>query len=200
MKLYFTPGACSLVPHILLEELGLAFELEQVDLKTKTTKSGADFSAINSKGYVPALVLDNGHVLTEVSVLAQYLSDLKPEAGLIPAAGEARYQLLSLLVYISTEIHKPMGSLFNPNASDDARAAAQTLLTRRLNWIAAELAGKPYLTGDSYTAADAYLFTVLGWARLVNFDLSPWPTLQALCGKVAERPAVQRAMKAEGLI
>lgn len=199
MKLYFTPGACSLVPHILLEELGLAHELEQVDLTTKTTKSGADFSAINSKGYVPALALDNGHILTEVSVLAQYLCDQRPDAGLIPATGEARYQLLSLLVYISTEIHKPMGSLFNPKASVDARAAAQALLTRRLDWISAELGDKPYLSG-SYSAADAYLFTVLNWANLVKFDLSRWPTLQAHNARVAQRPAVQQAMKAEGLL
>lgn len=199
MKLYFAPGACSLVPHILLEELNLTHELEHVDLKAKLTKSGADFLAINSKGYVPALALDNGHVLTEVSVLAQYLCDQRPEAGLIPVSGEARYQLLSLLVYISTEIHKPMGSLFNPNASEDARKATQALLTRRLNWIAVELGDKNYLTG-SYSAADAYLFTVLNWARLVHFDMTPWPTLQALGARVAQRPAVQRAMQAEGLL
>ncbi|KFZ38776.1 glutathione S-transferase [Shewanella mangrovi] len=200
MKLYYTPGACSLAPHIVLEELGLPHSLEQVDLKTRKTASGEDYLQINSKGYIPALRTQDGTVLTEGIVISQFLADLKPEARLMPTAGMGRYQLQSLLVYISTEIHKPMGSMFNPNMADVTRESTQALLSKRLDWIVAELGDNTYLQGDDFTVADAYLFTVLGWASLVKFDLAPWPALQAYCGRVASRPAVQAAMKAEGLI
>ncbi|WP_068712828.1 glutathione transferase GstA [Vibrio tritonius] len=200
MKLYFTPGACSLAPHIVLEELGLSHELDQVDLKAKKTQSGADFLALNAKGYVPALQLDNGHLLTEGLVISQYLADLKPEAGLIPAAGEERYQLQSVMVFISTELHKPMGSMFNPAQSADARQAAEATLTKRLGWIVEQLGDNDYLFANQFSIADAYLFTVLNWANIVKFDLTPWPTLAAFSARVAQRPAVQAALKAEGLI
>ena len=200
MKLYFTPGACSVAPHIVLEELGLPFELVQVDLKEKKTATGEDYLAINSKGYVPALQLDNGDLLTEGLVISQYIADLKPAANLVPSSGEARYQLQSLMVFISTEIHKPMGSMFNPKQSADARAITETLLNKRLTWIADTLGNNDYLFNNQFSIADAYLFTVLNWAGIVKFDLSPWPTLQAFSARIAERPATQAALKAEGLI
>lgn len=201
MKLYYKAGACSLSPHIALLEAGLTFELEAVDLKTKITASGADFTAINSKGYVPALVLDNGKVLTEGAAIVQYIADLKPESGLAPANGsEARYELQSWLSFISTELHKPFGSLFNPAQSADWKAAAQALLSKRLDWLATQLGEREFLLGDRFTVTDGYLFTVLGWANLVGFSLDAWPSLQAYRTRIGARPKVIEALKAEGLI
>lgn len=201
MKLYYKAGACSLSPHIALLEAGLTFELEAVDLKTKLTASGADFTAINSKGYVPALVLDNGKVLTEGAAIVQYIADLKPESGLAPANdSEARYELQSWLSFISTELHKPFGSLFNPAQSADWKAAAQALLSKRLDWVATQLGEREFLLGDRFTVADGYLFTVLGWANLVGFSLDAWPSLQAYRTRIGARPKVIEALKAEGLI
>jgi len=201
MKLYYKAGACSLSPHIALLEAGLAFELEAVDLKTKLTASGADFTAINSKGYVPALVLDNGKVLTEGAAIVQYIADLKPESGLAPANGsEARYELQSWLSFISTELHKPFGSLFNPAQSADWKAAAQALLNKRLDWVATQLGEREFLLGDRFTVADGYLFTVLGWANIVGFSLDAWPNLQTYLARIGARPKVIEALKAEGLI
>lgn len=201
MKLFYTPGACSLSPHIALEEVGATFTLEKVDLKTKKTESGADFTTINSKGYIPALQLDDGSLLTEGTVIAQYVADLKPEAGLIPAAGSAeRYKVLEWLSFISTELHKPMGSLFNPAQTPDWKQASVATLNKRLDWLSSALAGKTWLQGEQFTVADGYLFTVLGWSKIVGFSLDSWPELQAFAGRVAARPAVQRSLKAEGLI
>lgn len=201
MKLYYKAGACSLSPHIALLEAGLAFELEAVDLKTKLTASGADFTAINSKGYVPALVLDNSKVLTEGAAIVQYIADLKPESGLAPANGsEARYELQSWLSFISTELHKPFGSLFNPAQSADWKAAAQALLNKRLDWVATQLGEREFLLGDRFTVADGYLFTVLGWANIVGFSLDAWPNLQTYLARIGARPKVIEALKAEGLI
>lgn len=201
MKLYYKAGACSLSPHIALREAGIAFEMEAVDLQTKRTASGADFTQINGKGYIPALVLDNGKVLTEGAAIVQYIADLKPESGLAPANGsEARYQLQSWLSFISTELHKPMGSLFNPAQSEDWKAAAKALLSKRLNWLVAEMGEREYLLGEHFTVADGYLFTVLGWAGPVGFSLEPWPSLQAYRARIAARPTVIEALKAEGLI
>ncbi|MEN5018462.1 glutathione transferase GstA [Erwinia sp. Eh17-17] len=201
MKLFYTPGACSLSPHIALEEINATFTLEKVDLKTKKTESGADFTTINSKGYIPALLLDDGSLLTEGTVIAQYVADLKPEAGLIPAAGTAeRYKVLEWLSFISTELHKPVGSMFNPAQSADWKQATVATLNKRLDWLSSALAGKTWLQGEQFTIADGYLFTVLGWTKVVGFSLDAWPDLQAYAGRVAARPAVQRALKAEGLI
>ncbi|WP_322980341.1 glutathione transferase GstA [Pseudomonas sp. C11] len=201
MKLYYKAGACSLSPHIALREAGIEFEMEAVDLQTKRTASGADFTQINGKGYIPALVLDNGKVLTEGAAIVQYIADLKPESGLAPANGsEARYELQSLLSYISSELHKPMGSLFNPAQSQDWKAAAQALLSKRLDWLVGELGEREYLLGDRFSVADGYLFTVLGWAGLVGFSLDPWPSLQAYRARIGARPKVVEALKAEGLI
>ncbi|WP_437882427.1 glutathione transferase GstA [Pseudomonas sp. LRF_L74] len=201
MKLYYKAGACSLSPHIALLEAGLSFELEAVDLQTKRTASGADFTAINSKGYVPALALDNGKVLTEGAAIVQYIADLKPQSGLAPANGsEARYELQSLLGFISSELHKPIGSLFNPAQSEDWKAAAKALIGKRLDWLAAQLGNNEYLLENRFSVADGYLFTVLGWTDHVGFSLDQWPTLQAYRSRIGARPKVVEALKAEGLI
>ncbi|MCV2216464.1 glutathione transferase GstA [Thauera sp. Sel9] len=200
MKLYYKPGACSLSPHIVLEELGLPYETEAVDLQTKVTAGGADFTRINPKGYVPALVLDGGEMLTEGPAIVQYLADLAPEKKLAPANGSlARYQLQSWLTFIGTELHKSCSPFFNPASGDAWRAAAQANLERRLGYVDKELAGKAYLMGEDFSVADAYLFTVLGWMGFIQFDLSRFANLTAFQARVAARPAVQAALKAEGL-
>lgn len=201
MKLYLSPGACSLAPHIVLLEAGLPFDSERVDLKTKVTASGADFTAINSKGYVPALALDNGQVLTEGAAVLQYIADLKPEANLAPAAGTlARYQLQEWLTFISSEVHKPLATMFNPAQSADWKAAVTATLGKRLDWLNAQLEGKEYLLANQFGVADAYLFTVLNWSNFVGFSLANWPGVQAFMARVAARPQVQAALKAEGLV
>ncbi len=200
MKLYYAPGACSLSPHIALCEAGLSFELVKVDLGTKKTASGEDFCTINPDGYVPALQLDNGVVLTEGPAIVQYIADLVPEKNLAPANGSlARYQLQSQLNYIATELHKTLGALFAPGI-ESRRDAILGLFSRRLNHAASQLAKTPYLMGDVYTVADAYLFTVLGWAPHLKIDLSPWPSLTSFIERMGSRPAVQAALRAEGLL
>lgn len=201
MKLYLKPGACSLSPHIVLHELGLAHETETVDLAKKLTASGANFLDINPKGYVPAVTLDDGTVLTEGPAIVQYLADLHPEAKLAPPNGSlARYQLQSWLTYIGTELHKNFTPFFNPASTADVKEQARASLTRRYALVESELAGKPYLMGAEFSVADAYLFTVTSWAKFIKFDLSAFPQLLAYQTRVASRPAVQRALKAEGLI
>lgn len=200
MKLYYGTGACSLSPHIVLREAGLRFELERVDLGTHKTERGADYYAINPKGYVPALELGNGQMLTEGAAIVQYLADLVPEKNLAPPAGTLeRYRLQEWLNYIATELHKGFGPLFNPKAHEDAKTAARAQLAKRLGYVAERLAGRDYLMGQAFTVADAYLFTVLRWTHFVGFDLSPWPALVAYLARIALRPAVVAAMKAEGL-
>ena len=200
MKLFYTPGASSLFPHIVLCELGLPHELEKVDLRSHTTADGSDYYATNPKGYVPALRLDDGQLLTEGPAIAQYLADLKPEAGLLPPAGTLeRARVQEWLTFIGTELHKNFSPLFNPAATDDAKEAARANLARRLPIAAQVLEGRPYLTGEAFTVADAYLFTVLTWTRLVDVDLSPWPSLGAYLERIGARPSVQAAMEAEGL-
>jgi glutathione S-transferase len=200
MKLYYSPGACSLSPHIVLRELGLPLELVKVDLATKMEEGGADFRTHNPKGYVPALLLDNGELLTEGPAIVQYLADLAPEKKLAPANGTMpRYRLQETLNFITSELHKGMGSLFNAKMPPEWRTIAVELLGRRLDFITTQLTGKTWLMGDTFAVADAYLFTVLGWAKWVKFDLSRWPSLTAYMERVAARPAVQQALKAEGL-
>ena len=201
MKLYLKPGACSLSPHIVLEELGIAHETEAVDLAKKVTASGANFLDINPKGYVPALALNDGALLTEGPAIVQYLADLHPEAKLAPPNGSlARYQLQSWLTYIGTELHKNFTPFFNPAATAEMKAQAGAMLQRRFALVESELASKSYLMGEDFTVADAYLFTVTNWAKFIQFDLGAFPQLQAFQARVAARPAVQRALKAEGLI
>jgi glutathione S-transferase len=200
MKLYYAPGACSLAPHIALRETGAQFELEKVDLAKKVTESGADFTQINPKGYVPALQLEDGEILTEASVTLQYIADQSPESGIAPAAGTIeRYRLMEWLNFISTEIHKTLGALFNPNISDAHRENQVTVLGRRSDFLSEALKGKQYLVGHTFSVADAYLFTVLNWRHMLNVDMSQWQVITDYLTRIGDRPSVQEAMKAEGL-
>jgi glutathione S-transferase len=201
MKLYYSPGACSLSPHIALAEAGLAYNVEKVDLKTKKTESGADFFAINAAGYVPALVLDNGEVLTEGPAIVQYIADLAPTKKLAPPAGSfERVRLQEVLNFISTELHKSFSPLFNPATPEESKTAARALIGRRLDLIEQKLAGRDYLMGE-FSVADAYLFTVTGWGRMVGVDIKEGrPRLGEYWSRVMARPAVKQAMTEEGLI
>ncbi len=201
MKLYYLPGACSLSPNIVAHEAGIPLTLEKVDGKTKVTVSGENFLDVNPKGYVPALRLDDGQVLTEGPAIVQYLADLKPETGLAPPHGTlARYRLQEMLGYINSELHKTFSPLFDPASSDDLKAERTAYLKRRYSYIEGILGKQPYLLGEHFTVADAYLFTVTNWARVVKLDLGAFPALIAYQQRIAERPAVQDAMRAEGLI
>ena len=201
MKLYYSPGACSLSPHIVAREAGIAVDLKKVDLKTKTLAEGGAYTAVNGKGYVPALGLDDGTLLTEGPAIVQYLADQKPETGLAPKAGTMeRLRLQEWLNFISTELHKAMGTFFNPKVPEDWKAAVTERLGVRLDYLAKELAGKQYLMGDKFSVADAYLFTVMNWAPMVKFDLSRWPAVTEYQKRVGQRPKVQEALKAEGLV
>ncbi len=200
MKLFLKPGACSLSPHIVLEELGLKYETETVDLKGKKTGSGGDFLAINPKGYVPALQLDDGSVLTEGPAIVQYLADLQPAKKLAPANGSpARYQMQSWLTFIGTELHKTFSPLFNSAAPQEWKDMCRANIERRLAWVNEQLAGRDYLMGADFCVADAYMYTVVGWTKFVKIDISGLPHLAAYMGRVAQRPAVMAALKAEGL-
>jgi glutathione S-transferase len=201
MNLYFSPGACSLSPHIVLREAGLKFDTEKVSLADKKTEKGTDYTTINAKGYVPALQLDNGEVLTEGPAIVQYLADKAPEKKLAPPAGSMeRYRLMEWLNFISTEVHKNFGPLFKPTTPEETKQAARDMLAKRLAFVAQKLEGSEYLMGNQFSVADAYLFTVLNWAGHVKLDLSPWPVLTAYHQRVAARPAVHAALVAEGLI
>jgi glutathione S-transferase len=201
MKLYYFSGACALSPHIVLLEAGLPYTLEKVDNATKKTASGSDYLAINSKGAVPALELDDGRVLTEGPAIVQYLADLKPESGLAPRAGTfERYQLMEILNYITSEVHKGFGPLFNPKISADWKASALAGLDKKFAWLSGFLGNKQFLMGETFTVADAYLFTVLNWTGHWKIDLGKWPVLQAYQARVAQRPKVQQAMREEGLL
>lgn len=201
MKLYYSPGACSLAPHIVLNEIGQPYDLEKVDLAAKTTESGSDFTAVNSKGYVPTLELAKDQVLTEVSTILQYLADKAEGSGLLPKFGSMeRYRAMEQLNFIASELHKGIGGLFNKAMPDDGKKAIIERVQKRLQWLDGQLAGKPYLLGDSYSVADAYAFTVLGWCKWVNVDLSKYGHITAYLDRVGARPAVQAAMKKEGLL
>ncbi|MGI9026075.1 MAG: glutathione transferase GstA [Burkholderiaceae bacterium] len=201
MKLFYTPGACSLSPHIALLEAGLPFTLQKVDLKNKKLESGEDFNGVNGKGQVPALELDNGHVLTEGPAIVQYIADQKPAAGIAPTAGTMeRYKLQEWLNFITSELHKGLGSMFNPAQTPEWKEAVTTTLGKRLDWLSAQLKGKQYLMDDKFSVADGYLFTILSWAKPLGFDLSKWTVLEEYIARVGARPKVVEAMKAEGLI
>lgn len=201
MKLYYSPGACSLSPHIALMEAGLAYTTEKVDLRTKKTESGVDYTTINSKGAVPALLLDDQQVLTEGAAIVQYIADQKPGSGLAPQAGSLeRYRLMELLNYLAAEVHKAFGPLFNPKSSSEVKAAAIANLGTRFDWLSNSLGAKPYLLGDTFTVADGYLFTLLSWCSKLGVDLSKWPALVAYHARVAQRPKVQATLRAEGLL
>ncbi|WP_449434904.1 glutathione transferase GstA [Pseudomonas putida] len=201
MKLFYSPGACSLSPHIVLNELDLPYTLEKVNLKDHTTASGADFYTINAKGYVPALQLDNGEILTEGPAIIQYLADQKPQLGLLPPAGSLeRARVQEWLNFIGTEVHKTLAALFNPSISAEAKTKTIETFGKRLAFVEKALQGKDFLMGKSFSVADAYLFTIVNWAPMLSIDISPWPTVAEFQKRIASRPAVQKTLKAEGLI
>lgn len=200
MKLYYAAGACSLSPHIVALEAGIPVELEKVDNKTKRTASDQDYWQINPKGYVPALALDNGELLTEGPAIVQYLADLKPESALAPANGtSARYRLQEMLGYINSELHKSYSPLFKPETPDTVREERKEYLRKRYRLLEQRLAQHPWLIGDHFTVADAYLFTVTNWAKHVALDLAEFPALLDFQQRVDARPTVQAALEAEGL-
>ncbi|MDR2219003.1 MAG: glutathione transferase GstA [Methylobacillus sp.] len=199
MKLYYAPGACSLASHIALRETGLTFELDKLDFATRKTAGGENFLSINPKGYVPALRLDNGEVLTEGAAILQYIAD-RGAARLIAAAGTMeRYRTQEWLNFIATEIHKNYSPLFNKATPGKTRVLARERLTNRLGYVEAALAKSPYLVGGRYTVADIYLFVTLSWSRIVGFDLTPFPNVRDFQARVGARAAVREALKAEGL-
>lgn len=200
MQLYYAPGACSLSPHIVAREAGIPVTLEKVDLKIHKTASGEDYYAVNPKGYVPALKLDDGATLTEGPAIVQYLADLKPQSGLAPPNGSfARYKLQEWLTFINGEIHKPFGVLFS-SPSDANRKEAVEKINKRFTLVEKELGDKPFLTGNSFTVADAYLFVMLTWAHKHRIELAPYPKLEAYFARVKARPKVVEAMREEGLV
>jgi glutathione S-transferase len=200
MKLYFSPGACSLSPHIVAQEVGIPLTLVKVDTAKKTLADGGDYWAVNPKGYVPAMELDNGELLTEGPTIVQYLADKKPEAKLLPPAGTMeRYRVQEMLGYINSEIHKTYSPLFRPTTTPELRKDREEYLRKRYGLVEKQLAKGPYLFGEQFTVADAYLFTVTNWANFVKLDLSEFPNLLAFQARVAGRPGVQAALVAEGL-
>ncbi|HEX2566714.1 MAG TPA: glutathione transferase GstA [Burkholderiales bacterium] len=201
MKLYYAPGACSLSPHIVSRELGINVELKKTSTKDKTIDGGGDYWKVNGKGYVPALELDNGQVLTEGPAIVQYLADQKPESALAPKAGSLeRYRLQEWLNFVTSEIHKTFSPLFRPTTPDEYKKIAKENLANRFGWLDKQLAGKDYLMGKQFTVADAYLFTVLRWTVPMQIDLAQWPNLKAYFDRVDARPKVKEALKAEGLV
>lgn len=201
MKLYYAPGACSLASHIVLQETGQAFEISKVDLRAKTTQDGEDFTKINPYGYVPSLRLDDGIVLNEGVAIMQYLADKSPDSNLVPVNGSfERYKLQAMLTFINSELHKMIGGLFNPSLTDEAKQAVVGRIESRLNTFSDQLGDDKFAVNNQYSVADAYLFTVLNWLKIFKIDIQQWPKLAAHATMMFERPAVQAAMKAEGLI
>lgn len=199
MKLYYSPGACSLAAHIVLRELKYKYELDRVNLAEKKTEAGGDYLAVNPKGYVPALQADDGTVVTEVGVILQYLADQKPRRGLVPKPRTPeRYKLMEWLTFISSEIHKGLSDFFNPKMTPEWREAKLDRLGKRLGYLDKALGGNEYLMGE-FSIADAYLFTVLNWTKRHEIDLSAYPNVQAFMQRMGERNTVKKAMKAEGL-
>jgi glutathione S-transferase len=201
MKLYYSPGACSMAPHIVANEAGIALDLVKVDIPNKKTADGDDFWLVNAKGYVPALRLDDGSVLTEVGVICQYLADQKPESGLAAKAGTmARYREMEALNFVSSEVHKQLGAMFNPKMTPEMKEVQMGVVERRLKPLEQLLGTQPYMTGERFTAADAYLFNVLNWTKPLKIDLAKWPNIQAFLGRVGARPKVLDTLRAEGLM
>ena len=200
-KLYYSPGACSLSPHIALREAGLPFDLALASTKTKKLADGTDFNTINPKSYVPVLELNDGQRLTEGPAIVQYIADQVPASKLAPAAGTMeRYRLMEWLNFITSELHKGFSPLFNPAMPEEAKTLGRAKLTDRLKWVDTQLEGKDFLMGDTFTVADGYLFTVTNWCKHVGIDTAPMKNLTAFMARVGARPAVQAALKAEGLI
>jgi len=201
MKLYYWPGACSLSPHIVSREAGIDLQLAQLDRAERKAADGTVLSSVNPKNQVPVLELDDGQKLTEGPVIVQYLADQKPASGLVPPPGTMdRYRVQEWLNFITSELHKTFGSLFRPTTPEDFKPILRDMLGQRFDWIDKQLAGKQYLMGEKFTVPDAYLFTVLRWSPRVGIDLSKWKNITAYIDRVAARPKVQEAMKAEGLL
>jgi glutathione S-transferase len=201
MKLYYAPGACSLSPHIVSRELGIPVELKKVNTKDKTIEGGGDYRKVNARGYVPALELDDGQVLTEGPAIVQYLADKKPDAALAPKPGSfERYRLQEWLNFLTSEIHKQFSPLFKPSTPEEYKRIAKENLATRFDWLDGQLAGKDYLMGKQFTVADAYAFVLLGWTKPTQIDLARWPNLAAFHQRVGARPKVQEALQAEGLL
>ena len=202
MKLYYSPGACSLSPHIVLREAGFKFDLERVDLAAKKLKeSGADYLPINPKGQVPVLQLDDGDKLTEGPAIVQYIADQKPESGLAPANGtRARYHVQEWLNFVTSDLHKVFAPLFRPTTPEEFVKITKETLANKFAYLDQHLAKDQYLLGDKFTVADAYCFVIVGWSKYKEIDLGRWPNLKAYMDRIAARPKVQEAMKAEGLI
>jgi glutathione S-transferase len=199
MRLYFSPGSCSLSPHIVLRETGTTFELEQVNNQEKKTKSGKDYWTVNPKGQVPCLELDNGDTLTEGPVIVQYVAD-QNGSGLAGKPGSMeRYRIQEWLNFTTSELHKTFGPILRPTTPDAFKEISRANLGKRFDWIDKELAGKQYLMGDKFSVADAYMFTVMRWTQRINVDLAKWPNIKAYMDRVGARPKVQEALKAEGL-
>jgi len=198
MKLYYTPGTCSLCPHIVLREIGADYELKKVDLQAKKiAENGNDFYPVNAKGQVPALALDNGEIFTECSTIIQYLADQNPASNLAPANGTMeRYRLQEWLSFIGSELHKGIPPLFLPNIPEDYKPVALAKLSTKLKALDAHLADNEYLMGSSYTVADSYCFAIMNWHKKAELDLSPWPNLKAYQARIEQRPAVQAALNA----
>ena len=201
MKLYFSPGACSLSPHIVLQESGLPFTLVKADLKTHQLEDGTDYYPVTSKGQVPLLELDGGERLSEGPAIVQYLADQVPAKNLVPANGTmARYRVQEWLNFITSELHKGIGGLFNPAMPEDGRTVIRARATAKLKWVDEQLEGKQYLTGDAFSIADPYLFTMITWTAHTGIDISAMKNLLAYQALMAARPSVQAAMRAEGLL
>ena len=201
MKLYYSPGACSMAPHIVANELGIKVDLVKVDIPNKKTADGGDFYKVNPKGYVPALQLDSGEVLTEVGVICQYLADQKPESGLVAKAGTMeRYHQMEAINFAATEVHKQIGALFNPKMTPESKEIQGGNIDKRLTTLEKALEGRQFIMGDKFTVPDAYLFTVLNWTNPLKYDLDKFPNIKAFMGRVGARPKVQETLKAEGLV
>jgi glutathione S-transferase len=201
MKLYYSPGSCAMSPHIVLSEAGVAYELDRVDLSTKTTQTGQPLKDISEQDAVPVLLLDNGEALTEGAAIVQYIADGNPASDLAPAAGTLeRARVQEWLNYIATEMHKAHVPLFKADYPEESKQIALTNIKKAYDYVSKKLGNASYLTGETFTVADAYLFTIINWHNFINLDLSPWPVLAAYQARVAARPAVQRAMREEGLL
>ncbi len=199
MKLYYAPGACSMAPHIALREANIAFDLVKTDIRAKKLGDGSDYLAINPKGAVPALQLEDGTVLTENAAILQYVGDLAPESGLLPSLGDFdRYRVIEWLNYVSTELHKGFGPLWNPSTPDEQKEATRALLGKKFDFVQEQLGDGPFLLGDRFTLPDAYLFVILNWTKIHAIDLSRWPGLAAYQQRVAQRPRVSETLGAEG--
>jgi len=201
MKLYYSPGACSQAAHIVLHETGFSHDSIRVDLRAKTLEDGADYLRVNPKGAVPALELENGEVLTENAVILQYLGDRSGSSDLLPPPGDfRRYRVLEWLNFVATELHKGFGPLFNPGAASEWKQAARDQLGKKFDFVEQQLGDRPFLTGNNFTIADAYLFVMLGWTSVTDIDLARWPGLTEFRDRVAQRPSVRQVLQFEGLV